>query len=188
MFVNQLIFNIGVGISDVDMFVLVIGYFVIDYIVIEFIVGILLKFDIIGKGQFLKFGMFGCVYQWSFVFFFKYYFNDVNVKFCLYVGVGVMYIWFIGVKIMNSMFENGVFGGLISVMISNQWVFVFNVGFMYNFMKYWFVGFLMLYILVSVMVIFMMVCWILVGMLMEMLKVYILLNLIVMYLNVGYCF
>lgn len=183
----------GGDIVSGDMFGLIVMYFLIDYIVVMMVMGFLLIWYLNGVGMFSGFGELGIVWVWSLVIIFNYYFGQLNVWFRLYLGVGVIYMWFSNIKFSNFVFIGQiyfllivgiVFEGLIFVLFSYFFVFVVNGGLMYNIDLYWLINVLVVYLWVLICVMF--IIWFFVGMVMSISKFWV--NLIVMFLLVGYCF
>ena len=139
----------GASVDGADTVGVTATYFITDHIAAEGVFGVPPKFTLSGTGTLAGLGELGKAYEWSPTLLLKYYFNDAQSHFRPYLGAGVAYVWYSGVKLGSAM-SSGAFlysstygtalEGQTSAKLSSSFAPVINAGFTYNFDKHWSAG------------------------------------------------
>lgn len=148
----------GASIADTDTVGLTATYFVTDHVAAAAALGIPPRFRLTGTGSLSPLGQIGSAYEWSPALLMKYYFNDAKSNFRPYIGAGVSYVWFTGVKLepatasgafLYSPALGNALEGPTTAKLSSSFAPVVNAGLTYNINDHWSVDFSLSYMWLS---------------------------------------
>jgi len=134
----------GATVGNADTLGLSVNYFIDSHWVVEGVFGVPPKFDLYGIGTLASIGQLGEAKQWSPTVVGKYYFGDAEAKLRPYLGVGVAYVRYSGVKLTSSL--QGALGARLgappgatvtTAKLDNSFVPVFNAGIAWQFDRHW---------------------------------------------------
>lgn len=136
----------GASIGDADTVGLTATYFVTDHIATAAAIGIPPRFKLTGTGSLSPLGQVGSAYEWSPALLLKYYFNESKSNLRPYLGAGVSYVWFSGVKLepatargafLYSPTLGNALAGPTTARLSSSFAPVVNTGLTYNINDHW---------------------------------------------------